>query len=154
MFDTTIFTNLDECRTECEISDDISIVAIVYEKLDGWNVNSLRAINPNERKDVDACVAVAKERLSHYVNRLGHNAPENLTLAGLSLWLMEKDDGTAMGLKVRPQEDYLLFPVSSDLGQKVRLLARDGKEIEAIRQLRSATNCSLEQAKAWIADNR
>ena len=32
MFSTTIFTNLDECRTECEISDGGSVVAVVSTK--------------------------------------------------------------------------------------------------------------------------
>ena len=48
MFSTTIFTNLDECRTECEIADDNSVVAVVYEERDGWRVNRLRSISEGE----------------------------------------------------------------------------------------------------------
>ena len=153
MFDTTISTNLDECRTECEISDGTSIVAIVYERLDGWQINVFRAIDPSEQEDLDAAILLAKERLLRYVNRLGYSAPEGLTLGGLSLWLMLKDDGTAMGQKLSISEDLVVLSVSQDLRKKVLLLIRTGHEIEAIRELRLATNCSLEQAKAWIVDN-
>jgi len=42
----------------------------------------------------------AKEVLSHYVNRRGDKVPSQLKTKGqLGLWLMEKDDGTMMGLK-------------------------------------------------------
>jgi hypothetical protein len=98
VFSTTIFTNLDECRTECEISDRSSVVAVVYEGRDGWHSNRFRIISGDEDQALDASIAEAKERLSHYVNRFGENVPDGLTRAGLSLWLMEKDDGTAMGI--------------------------------------------------------
>jgi hypothetical protein len=97
---TTVFTNLDECRTECEVSDKISVVAVVYEGRDGWHVSRLRIVSADERQDFDASPAEAKERLSHYVNRFGENVPDGLTRAGLSLWLMQKDDGTAMGVPI------------------------------------------------------
>ena len=100
MFSTTIFTNLDECRTECEITDSSSVVAVVYEGRDGWHVNRLRIISADEDQALDASIAEGKERLSHYVNRFGEDVPDGLTRAGLSLWLMEKDDGTAMGIPI------------------------------------------------------
>lgn len=103
MFSTTIITNLHECRTECEISDHSSVVALVYEGHDGWHVNSLRPVSADEREDFEARIAEAKERLVHYVNRLGTDPPVGLTLGGLSLWLMQKDDGTAMGIRVGGQ---------------------------------------------------
>jgi hypothetical protein len=100
VFSTTISTNLGECRTECEISDNSSVVAIVYEGRDGWHVNGLRSISADESEDFNANIRDAKERLSHYVNRFGEDVPEELTLGGLSLWLMQKDDGTAMGIRL------------------------------------------------------
>jgi hypothetical protein len=100
VFSTTIFTNLDECRTESEITDDSSVVAVVYEGRDGWHVNKLRSISEGEGQAFDRTIAEAKERLSHYVNRFGEDVPDGLTRAGLSLWLMQKDDGTAMGMPI------------------------------------------------------
>ena len=48
----------------------------------------------------NALMENAKEVLSHYVNRRGDRVPSQLKTRGqLSLWLMEKDDGTMMGLK-------------------------------------------------------
>jgi hypothetical protein len=47
--------------------------------------------------DFNAAVEKARERLAAYVNRLGDGSPDGLTAAGLSLWLLEKADGTAMG---------------------------------------------------------
>ena len=102
MFSTTIFTNLDECRTECEISDGSSVVAVVYEGRDGWHVDRLGIVSAEQHQDLDASVAEAKKRLSRYVNRFGEDVPEGLTRAGLSLWLMQKDDGTAMGVPISP----------------------------------------------------
>jgi hypothetical protein len=154
VFSTTIITNLDDCRTECEISDHSSIVALVYEGHDGWHVNSLRPVGTDEREDFDASIVEAKKRLVHYVNRLGADPPEGLTLGGLSLWLMQKDDGSAMG---RPcdNEDASApaVQVPSEIQSRVRSLAQEGQQIEAIREIRMATNCSLVEAKAWLRDN-
>jgi len=100
VFSTTVFTNLDERRTECEISDDSSVVAFVYEGRDGWHVNRLRSIGADQSQALDVSIREAKERLSHYVNRFGENVPDGLTRGDLSLWLMEKDDGTAMGVPI------------------------------------------------------
>ena len=100
MFSTTIFTNLDECRTECEIADDNSVVAVVYAERDGWRVNRLRSISEGEGQAFNTTIDEVKERLSHYVNRFGEDVPDGLTRAELSLWLMLKDDGTAMGMLI------------------------------------------------------
>jgi len=100
VFSTTIFSNLDECRTECEISDDSSVVAVIYEARDGWHIKRLRIVAADECQDFENSVAEAKERLSDYVNRFGEDAPKGLTPASLSLWLMQKNDGTAMGIQI------------------------------------------------------
>jgi hypothetical protein len=99
VFSTTIFSNLDECRTECEISADRSVVVVIYEARDGWHIKRLRIVTADERQDFDDGAAEAKEGLSGCVNRFGEDVPEGLTRASLSLWLMQKRDGTAMGIQ-------------------------------------------------------
>ena len=128
VFSTTIITNLDECRTECEISDCSSVVALVYEGHDGWHVHSLRPVSLDKRKDFDASIAEAKERLVHYVNRFGTDPPEGLTRGGLGFWLMQKDDGTAMGIRVGSNEDASasVVQVPAEIQSRVRSLAQRG----------------------------
>jgi hypothetical protein len=101
MFETIIAGNLDACRTEAEIADDAGVrVAIVYESLDGWHTEILDRRPELSSSALNALVESAKERLSHYVNRRGENIPGEMTLGALALWLMVKDDGTAMGRKL------------------------------------------------------
>ncbi|MGC2790808.1 MAG: hypothetical protein WA899_02205, partial [Candidatus Sulfotelmatobacter sp.] len=96
MFFITICGNVDDLRTDCEISDDSGeTVAVLYEAHDGWHVSVLRGLRSEEVDKFDASVVAAKQRLSHYINRLGSNPPEGSTAGELSLWLMVKDDGTA-----------------------------------------------------------
>jgi hypothetical protein len=103
MFFITICGNVDELRTDCEISDDSGeTVAVVYEAHDGWHVRVRRDLRTEELDKFDASVEAAKQRLSRYINRLGSNPPEGSTVGELSLWLMAKDDGTALGIR---QED-------------------------------------------------
>jgi hypothetical protein len=52
------------------------------------------------RIEVPGGIGAAKVHLLEYVNRRGENQPEGLTAAGLSLWRMEKADGTALGIKL------------------------------------------------------
>jgi hypothetical protein len=101
MFETIIAGNVDACRTEAEIADESgNRVAIVYEDSDGWHTEVLDHRIEQGSASFNALVDNAKEVLSHYVNRRGDNAPSQLTTAGaLALWLMAKDDGTAMGRK-------------------------------------------------------
>jgi hypothetical protein len=98
VFSTTILGNVDRCRTECEISEAQTTVAVVYEGHDGWHVDVVRPLASDQRDGFNAAVETAKRSLVHYVNRLGDGAPGDATAGGLSLWLMEKDDGTAMGV--------------------------------------------------------
>jgi hypothetical protein len=77
-------------------------VAVVYEAHDGWHVRVRRDLRTEELDKFDASVEAAKQRLSRYINRLGSNPPEGSTVGELSLWLMAKDDGTALGIR---QED-------------------------------------------------
>lgn len=105
MFSKVTLGNTQTCRTEAEISDESgNVVALVYENDHGWEIKLFREIQPEEVKDFDAVVSKAKDDLSHYVNRKGINPPEDLTAGGMSLWLMEKDDGTVLGLDLRELE--------------------------------------------------
>lgn len=157
MFSKIILGNVDECRTECEISDETATaVAVVYESHEGWHVNVLRPLRDEDLESFDATVAAAKQSLSHYVNRMGNNRPEDTTASALSLWLMLKDDGTALGINFNKQDSGPAFPlrdVPVDVVERIRSLGRAGQRLEAIRELRLATDCSLEQAKAWLNDN-
>jgi len=81
-----------------------NIVEPRYGILGGWSANR-KLSGFDDRLEVssrsfNALIENAKEVLSHYVNRRGDNVPSQLKSRGqLALWLMEKDDGTMMGLK-------------------------------------------------------
>jgi hypothetical protein len=102
-YSVTILGNVEECRTEAEISrdGDKSPVAVVYEASDGWHKDVLNNHVDQADRDFKNAVDIATERLSHYVNRRGENAPDNATKGAFSLWLMVKDDGTAMGIDIK-----------------------------------------------------
>jgi hypothetical protein len=101
MFEIIIAGNVDACRTDAEIADERGKrVAIVYEDADGWHTEVIEAGLQQSSSDFKSLIENAKETLSHYVNRRGENVPDELTTRGaLALWLMLKDDGTAMGQK-------------------------------------------------------
>ncbi|HMI51246.1 MAG TPA: hypothetical protein VK525_07030 [Candidatus Saccharimonadales bacterium] len=101
MFETVIAGNPDTCRTEAEIADESrNRVAVVYEDSDGWHTQVLDDRVEQASSSFNALIENAKEVLSHYVNRRGDKVPTQLKTRGqLSLWLMEKDDGTVMGQK-------------------------------------------------------
>ncbi|MGB8325206.1 MAG: hypothetical protein WCE52_19775 [Candidatus Acidiferrum sp.] len=98
MYSITIAGNLERCRTEAEISDaTAAVVAVVYEQVDGWHA-VVRDEHLNQADaDFQSTVSLAMEMLSHDVNRRGENVADNPTRGTLALWLMRKDDGTAMG---------------------------------------------------------
>src|SRR6267154_3488336 len=101
MFETIIVGNVDTGRTEAEIADETgNRLAVVYEDSNGWHTEILDDRIEQISPSFDALIENAKDVLSHYVNRRGDNVPSQLKTRGqLSLWLMEKDDGTIMGLK-------------------------------------------------------
>ena len=106
MYSVTILGNVEQCRTEAEISDsEGTLLAVVYQTSDGWHTDVLVEQLNQTATDFQTAVENAKESLSHYVNRRGENPPENATQGAFSLWLMVKDDGTAMGvnMKSRPK---------------------------------------------------
>jgi len=102
VYSVTIIGNVEQCRTEAELSDNEgAVLAVVYETSDGWHTDILVEQLNQTATDFQTAVENAKESLSHYVNRRGENAPENATRGAFSLWLMVKDDGTAMGTNMR-----------------------------------------------------
>jgi hypothetical protein len=97
MFQIQIFAAVDDACTSAEVLSGEEIVAIVYERPGGWKLDLFQS---PRGLDLDEClkaIGAAKARLQEYVNRQGQGRPEGLSAAGLSLWLMEKVDGTAMG---------------------------------------------------------
>jgi hypothetical protein len=98
VYSVTIIGNVEQCRTEAEISDgERAVLSVVYETSNGWQTDVL-VEQVNHAPDFQTAVEHAKERLSHYVNRRGENPPETATRGAISLWLMLKDDGTTMGV--------------------------------------------------------
>jgi hypothetical protein len=98
MYSVTIFGNLEQCRTEAEISDGSGTkLAIVYEDSDGWHTDILDSKLIQVADDLKTAIGNAKEALSHYLNRRGEDAPEDMTRGAFALWLMVRDDGTALG---------------------------------------------------------
>jgi len=101
VFETIIIGNPESCRTEAEISDKSGRwLALVYEDANGWHTEVLGDWVKQVPHSFDTIIEDAKERLSHYVNRRGENVPAAMTVGALSLWLILKDDGTAMGVRL------------------------------------------------------
>lgn len=93
--------NVQTGRTEALIyfpggTRDAEPWAIVYEGPDGWAIEIVGDASRMPLRTLETAVRTAREGLEAYVNRRGENPPPGLTPAGLSLWLMEKKDGTAM----------------------------------------------------------
>jgi hypothetical protein len=102
VYSVTIIGNVEQCRTEAEITDiQGAVTAIVYETSDGWHTDVFVEQLNQASTDFHTAVENAKESLSHYVNRRGENPPENATRGAFSLWLMVKDEGTAMGVNMK-----------------------------------------------------
>ena len=105
-FSIVFMGNVQECRTEAEIlldrpGESEHLVALVYETTEGWQVRILdEAMAETREQDLAEAASRAAAKLREYVNRRGDNPPAGLTAAGLSFWLMEKRDGTAMGRPV------------------------------------------------------
>ena len=98
--------NVDDRRTEVEIypagtATHGNPVAVVYDSRDGWIIRNAAGTGSPTIAIPPSVIERVEERLKEYVNRRGENPPVGLTRPGLSLWLMEKSDGTAMGVKVR-----------------------------------------------------
>jgi hypothetical protein len=103
-FGVTIVGNTAACRTEAEIyipRDSGELIALVYETQKGWVVEQVEGAPAVKSLTLQEAAESAKQLLGEYVNRTGKGAPTGVTGPGLSLWLMEKADGTSMGRRVR-----------------------------------------------------
>jgi len=106
-FSITFLGNVTDCRVEAEVSlshppaDTDPLCAVVYEDASGPVVEWFGVAKESKSPALAEAVEIAKLGLLAYVNRRGSNPPEGLTRAGLSLWLLEKTDGTAMGISLR-----------------------------------------------------
>lgn len=100
-FSITIFGNVDECRTEAEVSIDGNLAVLVYESTAGWQTELPGGADLSaDASELVNAIAEARSRLQTYANRRGLNPPIGLTRPGLAFWLMEKTDGTVMGKAV------------------------------------------------------
>jgi hypothetical protein len=85
VYSVAILGNVEQCRTEAEISDgDGAVLAVVYETSDGWRTDILVKHLNQATDDFQTAIENAKETLSHYVNRRGENPPENATRGAFS----------------------------------------------------------------------
>ncbi|MGB6604553.1 MAG: hypothetical protein WA747_08455 [Steroidobacteraceae bacterium] len=96
--------NLEACRTEARIlrpsaQPSDTPVAVVYETAAGFVVSYPAAGAPERGlPGLEAAIAEARTELLHYINRTGEARPSGITRPGLTVWLMERDDETVMGL--------------------------------------------------------
>ena len=106
-FSITFLGNVTDCRAEAEVSlrhspaDTDPLCAVVYENASGSVVEWFGGAKESKSPALTEAVESAKLGLLAYVNRRGSNPPEGLTRAGLSLWLLEKTEGTAMAVTLR-----------------------------------------------------
>jgi hypothetical protein len=97
----TIAGNIENCRTEAEVRDEsYNLVGVVYEDENGWHKELIDESVGEASVEIGAVFSEAIHALSHYVNRRGENPPEDSSVGILALWLMIKDDGTAMGQQI------------------------------------------------------
>ena len=97
-FSIQVLGNVQTCRTEAEISFPGAAEpwAVVWEEVSGWQ-SEIFGPSPVSEALAKQAIEAARLRLSQYINRRGENPPAGLSSPGLSLWLMAKADGTAMG---------------------------------------------------------
>jgi hypothetical protein len=69
------------------------LIASLYEDTSGWHLSRFEQDAIPEK-----LLEQVKARMEAYVNRKGFDAPEGMNRGEMALWLMLKDDGTAMGL--------------------------------------------------------
>jgi hypothetical protein len=100
VFQIQVVGVVDDGYTSAEVYYVDKLVAKVYELPDGWKVDLFQAQRGMPLVELLNTLQSAQSRLLEYINRRGENQPESMTRAGMSLWLMEKSDGTAMGIKL------------------------------------------------------
>ena len=100
MFRIQVVGVVDDGYTSAEVYYGDALVAVVYELATGWKVDLIEAARGMDFGEFIKTLHRAQTLLGEFVNRRGENPPEGLTRAGFSLWLMEKADGAAMGIKL------------------------------------------------------
>jgi hypothetical protein len=97
-YSVTILGNVEARRTEAEISNPTgNVIALIYEDQNGWQTERIKGSAVERFAEFESSVNEAKRMLSRYVNRKGGILPQDVTVGAVSLWLMIKDDGTALG---------------------------------------------------------
>ena len=104
-FRLVVVGNAQLCRTEAEVylisAGSERMIGVAYETSRGWKLDPVDWAVGLPPESAAAALAAAQEKLTEYINRRGENPPPGLTVAGLSLWLMERQGGTAMGAHLR-----------------------------------------------------
>jgi len=72
-------------------TEEGDVIGRVYDSESGWKVE-LSGSAPADPAAFGEAAALAKEELLHYPNRRGLAPPPDLSMAGLSLWLMERTE--------------------------------------------------------------
>ena len=92
-YEVVIAGIVDDGFTSAVINDQSGKqVARVFELSSGWFVET-DALERLQDPVLMQAVLAGRNELLHYVNRKGGVFPEGSTRAGISLWLMERDDG-------------------------------------------------------------
>ncbi|HEY1188387.1 MAG TPA: hypothetical protein VGE74_12115 [Gemmata sp.] len=104
-FRVQLFFPVDDPVACAEIVLGHTVVASVYERPDGWQIDLYESPRGLDLGGFLAAVASAKVQLGDYPNRRGESAPEGLTAAGLSLWLTEQADGTTLADRTGQRPD-------------------------------------------------
>ena len=72
-------------------TEEGDMIGRVIDSDSGWKVE-LSGSAPADQPAFAEAVALAKQELLHYPNRRGLAPPPGLSVAGLSLWLMERNE--------------------------------------------------------------
>lgn len=83
--------------TAVELVRGDEFIGRVFELEAGWYVELRKPEKLLEAEVVQAVIA-AKQCLLLYVNRKGDGIPEGLSVAGASLWLMQRSDGKGFSI--------------------------------------------------------
>jgi hypothetical protein len=105
MFRIQVAGVIEDGFTSAEIYSDDTLVAVVYELTQGWKLDLYQSPRGLDVGEFLKVLQAAQARLLEYVNRRGENPPEGLSAVAFSMWLMEKSDGTALGVKLPQYEE-------------------------------------------------
>ena len=92
--------NHDDGFTSAEIytADNLQdYIGRIFELDDGWYIQ-VDDLNCLQDPAFVQTILETKDELLHYVNRKGAEFSEGTTIAAISLWLMQRDDGKGFNL--------------------------------------------------------